>query len=216
MPNISAFIQEAAILLVPLLLALVCHEVGHGLVAYALGDPTAKNAGRLTLNPIRHLDPLGTIAFFLVHIGWAKPVPVDPRHFRNPQKGMLLVAAAGPGTNFLLAAFFAALFHLLYSGALPLPIYFLEPLLYISQAGVTVNLILAFFNLIPIPPLDGGNIVAGILPRRLAYRYMRLGRYGMFLILGLFLIESLLHVSVIGALIWPPVRFASSLLGVPM
>ena len=216
MPNISSFMQEAAILLVPLLLALVCHEVGHGLVAYALGDPTAKNAGRLTLNPLKHLDPLGTIAFFLVNIGWAKPVPVDPRYFKNPQKGMLLVAMAGPGTNFVLAVLFALAFHLLASGALPLPQYVAEPLLYISQAGVAVNLILGVFNLIPVPPLDGSNIVAGLLPRSMAYRYMRLGRYGMFLIFGLFLISHFAHVSLLGAILFPPVRFAASLLGVPV
>ena len=96
-------LQRYAILAPGLLIALVCHEVAHGYVAYLLGDPTAKSQGRLTLNPLRHLDPLGTLAFFFVQFGWAKPVPVNPRYFKNPRQGMLLTAIAGPGVNFLLA-----------------------------------------------------------------------------------------------------------------
>jgi len=211
-------IVRISILAVPLLLGLTCHELAHGLAALALGDPTAKNAGRLTMNPLRHLDPMGTIAFILASIGWAKPVPVDGRYFKHPMRDMMLVSLAGPGANFFLAALFAGLFHLL----LPLAMTYLElrsvlhPLLLIAQAGVVVNLMLAFFNLLPIPPLDGSNILAWVLPERLAYSYLSLGRYGFMLLLGLLIVSQLLGLSLLGSLIFPPVGFVSALLGVPL
>src|SRR6056297_3762640 len=100
MTSVSSFIQQFAILAIPVLSAITFHEVAHGYSAYLLGDPTAKNAGRLTLNPIKHLDPIGAIALFLVKVGWAKPVPINPRYFKNPQKGIILVSLAGPVANF--------------------------------------------------------------------------------------------------------------------
>ena len=114
--DLSTLIQQVAILAVPVLMAITFHEVAHGYTAYLLGDPTAKNAGRLTLNPIKHLDPIGALALFLVKVGWAKPVPIDPRYFANPRKGMILVSLAGPVTNFILAVLFGLLFHLLLFG----------------------------------------------------------------------------------------------------
>lgn len=221
MPDfLSDKIVAVSILAVPLLLALTCHELAHGLAALALGDPTAKRAGRLTLNPLRHLDPLGTIVFFIANIGWAKPVPVDPRYFKNPLKGMLLVALAGPGANFLLSALFAALYH----GLLPLALEHetellgkvLVPLTLIAQAGVFVNLVLGAFNLLPVPPLDGSNIVAGVLPRRAAYRYLSFGRYGIFVLLGLFLASDLLDLNLLGRVILPVVEAGANLLRVPL
>lgn len=221
MPDfLSDKIVAVSILAVPLLLALTCHELAHGLAALALGDPTAKRAGRLTLNPLRHLDPLGTIVFFIANIGWAKPVPVDPRYFKNPLKGMLLVALAGPGANFLLSGLFAALYH----GLLPLALEHetellgkvLVPLTLIAQAGVFVNLVLGAFNLLPVPPLDGSNIVAGVLPRRAAYRYLSFGRYGIFVLLGLFLASDLLDLNLLGRVILPVVEAGANLLRVPL
>lgn len=211
-------IVRISILAVPLLLGLTCHELAHGLAALALGDPTAKHAGRLTMNPARHLDPMGTIAFIIASIGWAKPVPVDDRHFKNPMRDMMLVALAGPGANFVLAAFFAGLFHLL----LPLAFSMVElrpvlhPLLLISQAGVMVNLVLAFFNLLPIPPLDGSSLLAWLLPRRLAHSYLSLGRYGFLLLIGLLILSQFAGVSLLGSIIFPPVGFLANLLGVPL
>lgn len=207
-------IVRISILAVPLLLGLTCHELAHGVVALALGDPTAKLAGRLTMNPLRHLDPMGAIAFILANIGWAKPVPVNPGYFKRPRQDMMLVALAGPGANFLLAAAFALAFHLL------LPLFLrhpelrplLQPLVLISEAGVVVNLMLAFFNLLPIPPLDGSNILAWLLPTSLAQRYLALGRYGFLLLLGLLIASQLLGISLLGALIFPPVRFVAKLL----
>jgi len=205
-------------LAVPLLLGLTCHELAHGLAALALGDPTAKLAGRLTMNPIRHLDPMGAIAFILANIGWAKPVPVNAMYFRRPMRDMMLVSLAGPGANFLLATLFAALFHLLLPLALTQPELrsVLHPLVLIGQAGVVVNLMLAFFNLLPIPPLDGSNLLAWLLPSRLAESYLSLGRYGFMLLLGLLILSQLAGISLLGSLIFPPVGFVAGLLGVPL
>jgi Zn-dependent protease len=211
-------IVRVSILAVPLLLGLTCHELAHGLAALALGDPTAKLAGRLTMNPLKHLDPLGAIAFILANIGWAKPVPVNARYFQRPMRDMMLVSLAGPGANFALAALFAGGFHLLVPTYLAHPELrpVLQPLVLIGQAGVVVNLMLAFFNLLPIPPLDGSNVLAWLLPERLAYSFLALGRYGFMLLLGLLIVSQLLGMSLLGSLIFPPVDFVSSLLGVPM
>lgn len=184
----NAFISDFILLAPPLLLALTCHEFAHGLVAYNLGDPTAQRAGRLTLNPLKHLDPIGTIAFFLIKIGWAKPVPVNPLYFRNPKKDMLLVALAGPLTNFVLAVISALLlkFSLLlvslfkYTAAAQM---LLLPLSAMLLASVWINLVLCFFNFLPIPPLDGSRILVGLLPDRLAASYQKLEKYGFILIL---------------------------------
>ena len=193
MPDIASFIQQFAILALPVLLAITLHELAHGYTAYLLGDPTAKNAGRLTLNPIKHLDPIGTIALFLIKIGWAKPVPINAAYFSNLRRDLILVSIAGPAVNFVLAAVFALLFHLLYaalstaadSAALPV----LEPLLYMCQAGVLINIGLGTFNLLPVPPLDGSNILAGILPPRWAQAFLQNSTYGI-VILVLLLVSG--------------------------
>ncbi|THB77554.1 MAG: site-2 protease family protein [Desulfobulbaceae bacterium] len=188
MPNIS--LADLVIQIPTLLLALTLHEYAHGYVAYRFGDPTAKAAGRLTLNPLKHIDPIGTLAFVLIKIGWAKPVPVNPAYFRNPRQDMIWVALAGPATNLLLAVASAALFKLLV-GALPyLPnvqivAAIIIPLSKMLLASVWINLLLCVFNLIPIPPLDGGRIVTGMLPENLARGYASLERYGFILILVL-------------------------------
>lgn len=211
-PDISRAIQEIALLLVPVLMGVTFHEVAHGYVANWLGDPTAKLAGRLTFNPIKHLDLFGALAFLLTRmIGWAKPVPVDPRYFRDPAKGMMLVALAGPAMNVLLAIFFAMAIRMVeyaamgtLQGSTAYSIF--EPLAYICAAGVQVNLALAVFNLIPVPPLDGSNVLAAFLPPRLALRYMDFGRWGFFLLL------LLAVTGVLGRIILPPVRYFTQLL----
>ena len=191
MSELAPFIQQVAILAVPVLMAVTFHEVAHGYVAYLLGDPTAKSAGRLTLNPIKHLDPVGTLALFLVKVGWAKPVPINPRYFQNPRQGLIYVSLAGPVTNFILAICFALLFHGLATvyGHVPKGQMqgIFQPLAYMCQAGVLVNLGLGIFNLLPIPPLDGSNILAGLLPPRLAQSYMQSGKYGFIILIVLFL-----------------------------
>lgn len=210
--DIASYVREIALLAVPLLVAVTFHEVAHGYVAYLLGDPTAKMTGRLTLNPLKHLDPVGVLAFLLTRmIGWAKPVPVDPRYFKNPAKGMILVSAAGPAMNFILAVAFSVLFRFLGGLAVAAPTggtaaMILEPLAYMCLAGVTVNLAIGLFNLLPIPPLDGSRMVAGILPRRAAYAYLRYERYGFFLVI-------LLAVSgLLGKLLAPAILFLRGLI----
>ena len=156
------------------LLSLTIHECAHGWVAYRLGDPTAKDLGRLTLNPMRHLDPIGAISLLLFHIGWAKPVPINPRNFRRPKSGMALTAFAGPVSNFLLA-FFAAVSFLLIDH-LEENVFRLDPstnlyeflyyLFYFFYLLHLMNLMLGFFNLLPVTPLDGSRILYLFLPRR--------------------------------------------------
>lgn len=210
--DIAHMIREIALLVVPVLMAITFHEVAHGYVANWLGDPTARLAGRLTLNPIKHLDVVGTLAFLVTRmIGWAKPVPVNPGYFSNPVRGMMLVSLAGPAMNFTLAVGFSFAVRAIeyygagvVSGTLAFSI--LQPLLYMCVAGVSINLALGVFNLLPIPPLDGSNVLAAFLPPRLAARYMEFGRWG-------FLVLILLAVSgVLGKLLLPPVSYLSALL----
>lgn len=195
-----------------LLIALVCHEVAHGYVAYLLGDPTAKSQGRLTLNPLKHLDPIGTLAFFFVQFGWARPVPVNARYFRNPRQGMMLTAMAGPGINFLLAAIFALGFHAMVAFDINGQSAFYA----VTYYGVFVNLILGVFNLLPIPPLDGSNVVAYFLPPQAAYKFMSMSRYGFILLIGIILLGRFTGFSLVGEIILPTVRAMAGLLGIPM
>jgi Zn-dependent protease len=195
----------------PLLLALTLHEYAHGYVAYRLGDPTARDAGRLTLNPLSHLDPIGTIAFFFIKFGWAKPVPVNPVYFKNPRKDMLWVALAGPVTNLLLAVASAVLLKGLIGTASVIPYTpmleaILVPLYNMLIASVWINLVLCIFNFLPIPPLDGGRILTGLLPEDLARTYASFERYGFIVIL------LLAFSGVLGTVIFPVIRFANNLL----
>jgi len=195
-----------------LLIALVLHEVAHGYVAYMLGDPTAKSQGRLTLNPLRHLDPLGTLAFFFVSFGWAKPVPVNARYFRHPRHGMMLTAIAGPMTNFVLAALFSAWFHIMQNFGVDG-----HSMLYsVAYFGVLINLILGAFNLLPIPPLDGSNVVAYFLPPQAAYKYMSLSRYGFMILIGIIMLGNFTSFSLFGKIIMPVVRTLAGFLGMPI
>ena len=180
-----SLLQKIAIGIVPILLAVTVHEAAHGYVANALGDPTAKRAGRLTLNPIRHVDWLGTIVVPLLMylftqfvFGWAKPVPINPSRLREPRRGMFLVAAAGPGVNILMAIGWALVVVLALKG-LDGGMRFAEPLALMGQVGIFVNLILAVFNLMPILPLDGGRMLASMLPAAWEQRMSRLEPWGL-------------------------------------
>ncbi len=204
-------ILQFIILAPPLLLALTVHEFAHGYVAFRLGDPTAQALGRLTLNPLKHLDPLGTLAFFIFHFGWAKPVPVNAAYFRNPRKDMLWVALAGPLVNFALAIISALMTKTVWLLTKTLPYSplgeaILVPLNSTLIASVWINLVLAIFNFLPIPPLDGSRILAGLLPPDLARSYASIERYGFILIIILAL------TGVLSKLIIPLIDFANSLL----
>jgi len=215
-------LYEAATLIIPLILAIVFHEVAHGWAALALGDPTAKEQRRLSLNPIRHVDPIGTIVLpgMLKLIGapvfgWAKPVPVDKERLRNPRFGMMAVAAAGPGTNFVLAALGAVALGLLvrlYSDPGDVP----GAVAQFASANlnnfIMINIFLGIFNLLPVPPFDGSHIVEGLLPRRAAAVFERLRPLGFPLLLILLLVIPWLfpQAGVIERLVLPPVQWAGA------
>lgn len=184
------FFLKLSIMLVPGLMAITCHEVSHGFVANRFGDPTARSMGRLTLNPLKHLDIIGTLMVIVVGIGWAKPVPVNFSNLRHPKRDMIWVAAAGPITNMVLAAASAGLLRLLVSMTEPIPDnswlqLFLDPVVLMLAFSVYINLLLAIFNLIPLPPLDGGRVLVGMLPYRQAEALARVEPYGMIIIIAL-------------------------------
>jgi Zn-dependent protease len=174
------------LLLAPIVLfSLALHELAHAVTAYKLGDPTAKNEGRITLNPIKHLDPLGTVMFAVTSLvaglpfGWAKPVPVHPGYFKRPKEGMALVAAAGPATNFLIALVCLAIFqHAGLAGEAQ----------EVVRLAYIVNVVLGIFNLIPIPPLDGSRIIGIAMSNATYARWVQLDQYGMIAVLALFFV----------------------------
>lgn len=191
--NELSSLQLIAIAIIPIVFAVVVHEVAHGWVALQLGDDTAYRMGRLTLNPLKHIDPIGTILVPIVLIltvgfafGWAKPVPVNFNNLRNQRRDTALVAIAGPFSNLLMAVAWLVIGKL----ATLLPsslVMFASPLIYMSMFGVLINSILMVFNLLPIPPTDGGRIAVSLLPPRLGYGLSRVEPYGLMIILVLIL-----------------------------
>src|SRR5262245_37965247 len=208
----TAVMARVAIVAVPLLVAVVLHEVAHGVVAYACGDPTAARAGRLTLNPLAHVDPVGTVLvpgmLLLMPLlfgtpafvfGWAKPVPIDPRWFRRPRMDGLLVAVAGPGTNLTLAALSAVALGALAAAQPTATTMFLRS---VAAQSVVVNCVLAVFNLLPIPPLDGGRVLAAVLPPWGVQALAQLERFGFIIVLLLMMNTNILQRLVQPVLAW--------------
>jgi Zn-dependent protease len=212
--DFAHIIRQIAITAVPILIAIILHEVAHGYVAYKLGDPTAKMLGRLTLNPIAHIDMFGTVLMPLLLFiftngqfvfGYAKPVPINPYNFKNPKRDMAISAAGGPATNILLAIL--SVLVLKYT-VIPASAFVsddvvtkvIKPLIMMLTASVTINVILASFNLIPIPPLDGGRVLMGLLPQGQANALGKLEPFGMIIVL------ILVVTGIAGYIIMPLIR----------
>lgn len=202
----TEIIQTISLAILPVTLAITLHEAAHGYAARQFGDPTAHMAGRITLNPIKHIDPIGTIvvplAILLISgggmlFGWAKPVPVDFGRLRHPKRDMLWVAGAGPAANLAMAVFWAAMLRVAW--ALPENAYTV-PLSVMSQVGISINVVLMVLNLLPLPPLDGGRIAVSLLPHHLAWRFAQLERWGFPILL------LLLFTGVLGSIMYPLVR----------
>jgi len=205
--NYNLLIIQAPVIL----FALTIHEYCHGLVANYLGDDTAVRQGRLTLNPIAHLDVLGTVLMFLVGFGWAKPVPVNPHNFKNPRKGMLLVALAGPASNLMMAVLAGLLIRYLLSNHLldATEMHGIVPTLFvILTLTLQYGVALAVFNMIPIPPLDGSRVLYGLLPEKQAYSYIKFEPYGMMILFALFLFGG----RVFSLVLWYPVSILTKAL----
>jgi Zn-dependent protease len=205
-------VQKIAVWILPVIFAITVHEAAHGWVAKKYGDSTADRLGRLTINPIKHIDLLGTIVIpglllltgtgFI--FGWAKPVPVDARNFKNPRHDMAIVALAGPVSNLLMALIWAMIARIgitIGTSAENVSL----PLIYTGIAGISINLVLALINLLPIPPLDGSRVLTGILPSRLAWQYNQLERYGFIILL------ILLYTKILNAILEYPMYFAQNL-----
>jgi len=210
--NIDSIMQGIAIWAIPVLLAIVLHEVAHGWVADKLGDDTARWMGRLTLNPIKHIDPIGTILVPVLLLvvgspflfGYARPVPINFRKLRRPKQDMIWVALAGPVTNVLLALASAGLLAVMLQ--LPHSMNWLaEPVALMCQASILINMVLCIFNLIPLPPLDGGRVAVGLLPGRYAYYLSRVEPYGFIIIVALLftgILTSTIGPAVMGTSGW--------------
>ena len=215
-------IRRLLISALPILIAITFHEVSHGLVAYKLGDPTAKMLGRLTLNPLAHIDLFGTIILPLMLIvltngrfvfGYAKPVPINPMNFKNPRKGMAISASAGPVTNMIMAV---ASFMVWKGVITPLAVFspdaltetVLSPFSLILQSSIVVNVVLAVFNMIPIPPLDGGRVLTGLLPSKQAMSFSRIEPFGFIIVI------VLIYSGIANSIIMPFIAFFLKLLQV--
>lgn len=208
-------IQQVAVWALPVLFAITVHEVAHGWLAKQLGDPTAMMLGRLTLNPLKHIDPIGTVlvpltllvisqftsgGFFI--FGWAKPVPISADNLHHPKRDMAFVAAAGPMANLIMAFIWALIMKL----GQQLPASLALPLTYMGGAGIAINVLLMVLNLIPVPPLDGSKVVAGFLPDPLAWKFSRIEQYGLIILL------LLMATGILGRIMWPPVSMVQNMI----
>ena len=213
--QISDVVRLLSVAAIPILFGITVHEAAHGWVARLFGDRTAEMMGRLTLNPIKHIDPVGTVIVPLRRVwfsgflfGWAKPVPISSRNLRNPKRDMIAVALAGPGANLLMAFIWALIYKLFALVAGPLgggAAFFLQ----MARIGVFFNLLLMIFNLLPIPPLDGGRVLRGLVPESIGHRLDALERYGLIIVVGL------LVLGLLGPVIFFVQRITASL-GIPL
>lgn len=192
---------QLLIIMIPVILfSLTVHEYSHGRIAYILGDDTAKKLGRLTFNPLKHLDIMGVVFFYFMGFGWAKPVPVDPRNFQEPRRDMMYVAIAGPLSNVALAVLCGFFIRIIdpYSNVV---------LFTVLCFGVYINVALAIFNLLPVFPLDGSSVIKGLVPAPVANRLGNLDRYGAFLLLGIVLMDHLAHTGILWYVLGVPILY---------
>lgn len=186
-----------------LLFSITLHEYAHGRVALRLGDPTAKLMGRLSLNPLPHIDPFGAICLFLFNFGWAKPVPVDPRYFKSPRRDIILMSLAGPISNILLALVAGLMIRYFPFSS---QVYQLT-LIYL----LFMNLGLGLFNLLPVPPLDGSHILENILSLNLAQKYRAFGRYGPMILIGIVMLDNFAHTGIVNRILIGPMRYLAEI-----
>jgi len=210
--NLIVFLLRAA-MIAAIFYSIIIHEISHGLTAYWLGDDTAKRMGRLSLNPIRHIDWFGTVILPLVLyytagfvFGYAKPVPINPYNFNHYKRDTGLSAAAGPLSNVLIAILFAVVYHISGSGTL---------LAYLCVPIIQINLFLALLNMIPIPPLDGSKVLGIFLSDEAYFKYTAQERTGMIVFFAIILISNLLKLNIFGRFIWPIISFFTGLMGIP-
>ena len=211
--NINTIIYNIAVWALPVLFAITVHEVAHGWVANKLGDSTAKMLGRLTLNPFKHIDPIGTVVVPLAMVllqtgfvfGWAKPVPVNMSKLNSPKKDMAIVAIAGPVSNLIMAIFWVFIFKL--GNSVISDANIAKGIMAMGQAGILINLILFVFNLLPIPPLDGSRVLSGFLPKSLSDVMDKIEPYGLFIVIGL------LYFGVLNSILTPALNFFMNTIG---
>jgi len=189
-----------------ILYALTIHEYFHGWTANKFGDPTAKLQGRLTLNPLAHIDILGALCFVFAHFGWGKPVPINPYNFKNPRRDNVLVSFAGPASNFVSAFLFGVIFQLLRNATF-IPMNVSTNLFNLLLSGIMMNLSLAFFNMIPLFPLDGSHILEGLLPSAMTQKYKEIERYSPFILLGLIIMGNYGGISIFSVVLGPPIHY---------
>ncbi len=189
-----------------ILYALTIHEYFHGWTANKFGDPTARLQGRLTLNPLAHIDILGALCFVFANFGWGKPVPINPYNFKNPRRDNVLVSFAGPASNFVSAFLFGVIFQLLRNATF-IPLNVSTNLFNLLLSGIMMNLSLAIFNMIPLFPLDGSHILEGLLPPAMARKYKEIERYSPFILLGLIIMGNYGGISIFSMVLGPPIHY---------
>jgi len=202
--------MENVVFLVPIILiSLTIHEFSHGMMAHLLGDDTAKSQGRLTLNPLKHLDPMGAVFFLIMHFGWAKPVPVDPRNLKDPHRDMLFIAAAGPASNLTLALILG--FFLGFIGTSWGSLEQMDPIqqyvIGFLWWGVYCNVGLVILNMLPVFPLDGSSVLKGLVPRRVALKLDGLDKFGAMALLGAVLLDNFGGTHILGTILGLPIEF---------